>query len=137
MKKEKIAKFLLKIREYGALAYEFSKEVIEEVKGTKKNRVLVIDPEETDRIIKQMEQNDLQVLSERVQDLEKAVYHMAGKQSKSLESSEVLEEIIIAVSTAVEELLNRTENGMSVSLDQEDEVEYPTPTNKKNITKLN
>lgn len=95
------------------------------------------NPELIQAVLAQMQNNDTQIMSAKILDLEKAVYQLAGRQKESLERQHQQEEILVAISTTLEEMLHGM--GMAEQDDDVDDEEALADAweNKKNASTLN
>ena len=84
-------------------------------KGENVNKKNIIEPEIKKDVIKSVEVQmlqsfDLQVISTRIHELEKAIYHLSGRNKELIDSHQQLEEIVVRMATTLEEMLNSLED---------------------------
>lgn len=95
------------------------------------------NPELIQAVVTEMQNTDAHLLLEKMQDMEKALYHVAARQVQSMEHQKVLEEIIVSMATTLDEMLH----GMSQTMDQQEESEEEALENawdaKKSADHLN
>lgn len=75
------------------------------------------NPEVIQAVTDELRRHDHSLLLARLQDLEKAIYHIAGKQTVLLEQQKSLEELGIQTATNIEEMLNGFDTAMNDELD--------------------
>jgi hypothetical protein len=79
------------------------------------------NPELIKAVTAQMQGQDAHMILSKLQDLEKAVYHVAAKQQETLEHQKQLEEVVVATATTVDEMLNGMEAAMDGVEGEEEE----------------
>lgn len=68
-------------------------------------------PELIQGVMDELKQHDTGLMLARLQELEKAIYHLASRQKESLDRQEALEQLVVAMHTTLEELLHGMEMG--------------------------
>lgn len=110
-----LAKFLFKGME-GGMAFDPKDEEMQA-----ESKPLLITPESNPELIQavvaELQATDAHMLLEQMQNLEKAVYHMAARQVQGLEHQKILEETMVSMATTLDEMLH----GMSQAMDQQEE----------------
>ena len=96
-------------------------------------------PEVIEAVAEEMKAMKADLVLARLQDLEKAVYHIAGKQQELLEQQKNAEEIIVATATSVDEILNGLEEAVNEEFEgsEDDDIESSIWEGKKASNPLN
>ena len=96
-------------------------------------------PEVIEAVAEEMKAMKADLVLARLQDLEKAVYHIAGKQQELLEQQKNAEEIIVATATSVDEILNGLEEAVNEEFEgsEDDDIESSIWEGKKASSTLN
>lgn len=71
------------------------------------------NPQLIEAVSMQLKDQNAQMILGKLQDLEKAVYHLASRQKEVIEKQEVAEQIAVSTNTSVEEILH----GLEASID--------------------
>lgn len=67
------------------------------------------DPELIQTVVKELQHQNASIILGKLQDLEKAIYHLASRQNELTKQQEVFEQRLIAIHTNLEEMLNGME----------------------------
>lgn len=93
-----------------------------EILGKKSGLYTEIDnPELIQAVTKELQEHDTGLVLARLTDLEKAVYHVAGKQQDIMLQQKELEKVVISTATTLEEMVNGLDGDMEVPGTSEDE----------------
>lgn len=84
---------------------------------TEKNSLVLGSSEEVKNLVKNF---DLEVIAKKIQNIEKAIYHLSGRQKESIEHQEKVEELLVHIATTLDEMLN----GMDVFVNGTSEDHY-------------
>jgi hypothetical protein len=89
-------------------------------------------------VVKELKNHDAKLILAKLEDLEKAIYHIAVKQQDMLLQQQQIEKVVVGTSTAVEEMMNGFEMVAEESMQEEDlPVDVWGSTNKKNVSRTN
>lgn len=97
-------------------------------------------PEVIEAVAEEMKSIKADLVLARLQDLEKAVYHIAGKQQELMEQQKSMEEIAVSTATSVDEILNGLEEAVNEEFEgaeDDDDLESSIWEGKKASTPLN
>lgn len=96
-------------------------------------------PEVIEAVAEEMKAMKADLVLARLQDLEKAVYHIAGKQQELMEQQKNMEEIAVATATSVDEILNGLEEAVNEEFEgsEDDDIESSIWEGKKASNPLN
>jgi CRISPR/Cas system-associated exonuclease Cas4 (RecB family) len=97
-------------------------------------------PEVIEAVAEEMKSIKADLVLARLQDLEKAVYHIAGKQQELMEQQKSMEEIAVSTATSVDEILNGLEEAVNEEFEgaeDDDDLESSLWEGKKASTPLN
>lgn len=64
------------------------------------------NPELIQSVMNELKQHDNNLMLTRLQELEKAIYHLAARQKEIIERQEALEQLVVAMHTTLEEMFN-------------------------------
>jgi predicted glycosyltransferase len=64
------------------------------------------DPKLIKAVVRELRTQDAKLILSKLQDLEKAIYHIAGKQQDMLEFQKQLEKVVVSTATSLEEMIN-------------------------------
>lgn len=94
------------------------------------------NPELIKAVMNELQTMDAGLLLGKLQDIEKAVYHLAGRQQQSIEKEVELEQAVVAMHTTFEEILHGMET-MSDLEESEEELLENAWEGKKGAVPLN
>jgi len=94
------------------------------------------NPELIKAVMNELQTMDAGLLLGKLQDIEKAVYHLAGRQQQSIEKEVELEQAVVAMHTTFEEILHGMET-MSDLEESEEELLDNAWEGKKGAVPLN
>jgi hypothetical protein len=69
--------------------------------------------------MRELRRQDAKLILAKLEDLEKAIYHIAGKQQDMLEGQKELEKVVVATATTLEEMVN----GFDVTVSAEENLD--------------
>lgn len=76
----------------------------------------VDDPKLIKAVVQELRRTDAKLILAKLEDLEKAIYHIAGKQQDMMEAQKELEKMTVATATTIEEMVN----GIEIAVTPED-----------------
>lgn len=88
-------------------------------KKVRKSKIIlneVDDPKLVKTVVEELRKQDIKMILARLENLEKAIYHIAGKQQDMLEMQKELESTVVGVATTLEEMVN----GIDVTVSPEE-----------------
>jgi hypothetical protein len=91
-------------------------------KKTRKSNTLLNeadDPKLIKSVMRELRRQDAKLILAKLEDLEKAIYHIAGKQQDMLEGQKELEKVVVATATTLEEMVN----GFDVTVSAEENLD--------------
>jgi len=91
------------------------------------------NPELIQAVTEELKRQNAFMILGKLQDLEKAVYHLASRQKEFAERQEMLEQHVVAIHTTVEEMLH----GMEIVIEQAEESDMEAWDSKKGTPTLN
>jgi len=79
------------------------------------------NPELIQVVAKELHSHDAHLVLNKLADLEKAVYHIAGKQQDMILQQKELEKVVVSTATTLEEMVNGIDSAMSEDVDSSEE----------------
>lgn len=71
------------------------------------------NPELIQAVTRELHAHDAHLVLSKLEDLEKAVYHIAGKQQDLIEGQKELEKVVVSTATSLEEVVNGIDSAMT------------------------
>lgn len=71
------------------------------------------NPELIQAVARELHGHDARLVLAKLEDLEKAVYHIAGKQQDMILQQKELEKVVVSTATTLEEMVNGIDSAMS------------------------
>jgi hypothetical protein len=91
------------------------------------------NPELIQDVTDELKRQNASMILGKLQDIEKAIYHLASRQKELTERQELVEQHVVATHTTVEEMLH----GMEVVMEESDDSDLDAWGTKKGATTLN